>query len=87
MLHLRLQWDDAFGEHAKEANATFTGSMSNMRAALSRIGADIATPAFQDLRDIFNTLTPIIDKVHTALGPLISDTPPFSQRKRNASSY
>ena len=31
--------DDAFGEHAKEANATFTGSMSNMRAALSRIGA------------------------------------------------
>ncbi len=65
--------DDAFGEHAKEANATFTGSMSNMRAALSRIGADIATPAFQDLRDIFNTLTPIIDKVHTALGPLISD--------------
>ena len=56
--------------------------MSNMRAALSRIGADIATPAFQDLRDIFNTLTPIIDKVHTALGPLISDI-----EKEDASSY
>ena len=31
--------DDAFGPHAKEANKTFTGAMSNVRAALSRIGA------------------------------------------------
>lgn len=65
--------DEAFGQHAKDANKTFNGALSNMKAALSRIGADVATPAFQDLRDVFNALTPVIDKVHTALGPLIGD--------------
>lgn len=32
--------DSAFGEHAKNANATFTGAMANARAALNRIGAE-----------------------------------------------
>jgi len=61
----------AFGEHAYKANETFTGSLSNMRAALARIGADIATPALTNLRDIFNALRPLIDNVHDALKPLI----------------
>ena len=64
--------DNAFGEHAKDANKTFTGSLSNMRAALSRIGADIATPAFENLRKAINALTPVIDGVHTALTPVIA---------------
>ena len=36
--------DNAFGEHAKDANRTFTGALSNIKAALSRIGADFVTP-------------------------------------------
>lgn len=63
--------DDAFGAHAKEANKTFTGALSNMKAALSRIGADFATPMYENLRDIMNALTPLIDKIHDDLGPII----------------
>lgn len=63
--------DSAFGEHAKDANKTFTGAMSNVKAALSRIGADVATPAFENLRKVFNALIPVIDKVHTSLSPMI----------------
>lgn len=63
--------DFAFGEHAKKANETFSGSLSNMKAALSRIGANFATPAYQNLRDIFNSLTPVIDGVNKALAPLV----------------
>lgn len=65
--------DDAFGEHAKKANDTFTGSLSNMKAALSRIGADFATPAYENLRNVMNSLTPVIDNIHKALQPLIDD--------------
>ena len=34
--------DDAFGEHAKDANKTFSGATANIRAALKKIGADFA---------------------------------------------
>lgn len=63
---------DAFGEHAKEANETYTGSLSNMRAALSRIGADLQAQKLENYKRLFNALTPLIDKVHTALAPLIA---------------
>ena len=63
---------EAFGEHATKANETFTGSLSNMRAALARIGADVATPALKNFRDIFNSLRPLIDNVHEALKPFIN---------------
>lgn len=32
--------DDAFGQHAKDANDTFSGATANIRAALSKLGAD-----------------------------------------------
>lgn len=63
--------DDAFGEHAKKANDTFSGSLSNMKAALSRIGAEFATPAYTNLRLAMNALTPAIDDVKASLKPLI----------------
>lgn len=63
---------EAFGEHATKANDTYTGSLANLRAALARIGADVATPALTNLRDIFNALRPLIDGVHEALMPLIN---------------
>lgn len=58
----------AFGEHAKEANQTFTGSLANMKAALKRIGQDVAAPSLDHFRDVFNALQPAIEKVHEELG-------------------
>lgn len=62
---------EAFGEHATKANETFTGSLSNMRAALARIGEEVATPALKYFRDIFYSLKLLIDAVHERLKPLI----------------
>lgn len=64
--------DDAFGSQATKANATFSGALSNMRAALSRIGADVASPALENLRDIFNALRVAIDATHDDLRPFIA---------------
>lgn len=60
----------SFGEHAKAANDTFSGSLSNMKAALGRIGASFYQPMLVHARDVFNALTPAIDNVHNALKPL-----------------
>lgn len=63
---------DAFGEHATKANETYSGSLSNMRAAISRVGAEFAASKFESQRQIFNALAPAIDKVFTALKPVMS---------------
>lgn len=62
--------DDAFGAHAKEANKTFQGALSNVRAALSRIGAKFAEPVYENLRKIFNGLIPLINNINKALDPV-----------------
>lgn len=64
--------DQAFGSHAVDANKTYSGSLDNMHAALSRIGASFFGPELNQQRDLFNALTPVIDKVDTAIQPLIS---------------
>lgn len=63
--------DKAFGKHATEANKTYTGSLANVHAAMSRLGAAFFTPNLKIQRDVFNALTPVIDDLHTALQPLI----------------
>lgn len=63
--------DDKFGNHAKEANKTFQGALSNMNAALSRIGAKFADPAFENLRIIFNALQVDINNINNALQPAV----------------
>lgn len=63
--------DDAFGKHAQDANKTFTGALANMHAAMSRLGAVFFTPALEDLRNLFNAITPAIDKAAVALGPIV----------------
>lgn len=55
--------DSAFGAHAKEANKTFQGAMSNMKAALSRIGAIFAQPVVDKSNNLFNALTKKINAV------------------------
>lgn len=64
--------DDAFGEQATKANDTYTGSLSNMRAALSRIGEMFWTPSLEKSRRFYNALTPVIDQVADALKPVVA---------------
>lgn len=66
-----MAMSEAFGEHATKANETYTGSLSNMRAALARIGASFFTPKFEAMRRVFNALTPVIDDVANALQPMV----------------
>lgn len=65
--------DNAFGAHAKEANRTFTGSISNMKAALARIGADFVTPIIKmdsSVVKLINGFTDKIDEIHKLTTPL-----------------
>ena len=62
---------EAFGEHAKKANDTFTGSLSNLKAAFSRIGADVALEQLTNLRNIFNSITPVVNMARKGLEPFI----------------
>jgi len=64
--------NDAYGANAKKANETYTGSLANMRAALSRIGAAFADPQFKKKRDIFNALTPVINQLGKVIKPVVA---------------
>lgn len=72
---------DTFGEHAKAANKTFEGSMSNMKAALSRIGANFFTPFLENAKNVFNVITPLIDKFNDSLKPAFTMWERFSRVK------
>lgn len=61
--------DSAFGEHATKANETFTGAMSNVKAALGRIGAKFFTPFYQNARDVLNAIRPVINQISELLDP------------------
>lgn len=56
--------DDAFGAHAKAANKTFNGAMSNIKAALARIGADFISPIIVQEGPLVNLLNRIREKVN-----------------------
>lgn len=65
--------DNAFGEHAKKANETFTGSMSNIKAALARIGALFVSPLVVQngpIVQLFNAIRERINDIKNAIGPL-----------------
>ena len=65
--------DDAFGQHAKDANKTFTGSLGNMKTALSRIGAEMADTYMTGMIDVFNDLRTGINDVHVRMQPMIDE--------------
>lgn len=69
--------DDAFGEHAKKANETFEGALSNVKSALSRIGAEIATPLIQNMIPVFNALREMINGIKGSLGPVFDNISSF----------
>lgn len=62
--------NEAFGEQATKANETYTGALSNVRAALSRIGANIYTPYLDNMRQVFVALIPVLNGVNKALSPI-----------------
>lgn len=59
--------DNAFGDHAKEANKTFTGALGNMKAALSRVGEIFADPIINKTNTLFISLTSRIDEFKNKL--------------------
>lgn len=63
--------DAAFGEHATAANETYTGSLDNMKAALSRIGAVFYEDHLDIMRDVFNALRVAINAVNVVITPFI----------------
>lgn len=73
--------DNAFGENATKANETYAGSLANLRAAFSRIGANFFTPWLEQQRDLFNALSPAVDAVGEALKPVISRLTGFTGAK------
>lgn len=62
--------DNAFGEHATSANEMYSGSLANMRSAISRVGQAFAAAKFERQRDLFNAVTPAINVFNKALSPV-----------------
>lgn len=62
--------NEAFGEQATKANNTYTGSLSNVKAALSRIGADIKAGHFETLRLVFVDLIAKLNEFKKAFKPV-----------------
>lgn len=63
--------ESAFGDSAQAANETFTGSMSNMKSALNRIGAKFADPIRSNAIPVFNSLRKVLNAVSGRLDPLV----------------
>lgn len=62
--------DDAFGEHAKEANRTFTGALENVKAALNKIGQPFATSIMHGAIPVFNEIRLFLNEIRANLGPV-----------------
>ena len=65
--------DNAFGEHAKKANETLTGALSNVKAALARIGALFVSPLVKQngaLVQLLNNVRVKINDIKTAIAPV-----------------
>lgn len=61
---------NTFGEHAVKANETYTGSLANLNAALSKIGADFQQHKIQNSIRIFNSLRKAVNLLRIELSPL-----------------
>lgn len=64
--------DKAYGEHAKDANSTFSGAFDNMRFALSKIGADFIAPLRDDMIPVLNNVRMAINAVRSSLTPFVN---------------
>ncbi len=62
-------FSEAFGESAQKANETYTGSLSNMNAALARIGELFFTQKYRAQIPVNNALAATYDTIKNALVP------------------
>lgn len=62
---------EGLGGAALAAGDTFTGALSNVKAALSRLGEGPGSMALETLRKLFNAAIPAIDALTNQLTPLI----------------
>lgn len=60
---------EGLGGAALSAGTTFQGALSNMKAALGRLGEEFQTPVLNAMRDTLNKLNPAIDAVAKAMKP------------------
>lgn len=60
----------SFGDSAKAANESFTGSMANMKAALSKIGQDWMTPLKDSAIPVFNSIRGVLNSCRATIKPL-----------------
>ena len=68
--------DDAFGEHAKEANKTFNGVISNIKAALAKVGADFYGPLIKEESPIIlflNSIRERINELRKSVAPITNE--------------
>lgn len=56
--------NDAFGESAKKANETFTGSLANMKSALGRIGAEFYSPLIAQNSEVVLLINTLKDRIN-----------------------
>lgn len=72
--------DDAFGKHAKKANETFNGAMSNVRAALGRVGAKFVSPLIAQnsaVVKLINAVRVKINEINAATNSLAKNVTSF----------
>lgn len=77
---------DTFGEHAVKANETYSGSLANVNAALSKIGADFQQYKIQNMVKVFNSLRLAINKLRVELTPASKVYGAFSEMATSAVS-
>lgn len=65
--------DRAFGEHAKDSNKTLTGTLSNIKSAFSRIGAEFIQPLIKNegpLVELLNAIRVQVNNLKAEIVPL-----------------
>lgn len=65
---------NAYAKHAKNANKTLTGSISNVHAALKKIGQDFMTPLVENE----GALTKVLNTIRLAINEVRNLTKPFA---------
>ena len=78
--------DDAFGEHAKKANETFTGSISNIKSALGRIGALFVSPLIEQNGPVVKLLNAIRERINDIKNALIPLADTFTNFIKNTAT-
>lgn len=59
-----------YWKQASKANDTYAGSLANVKASLSRMGAQVMEVKLENMKKIFNALLPVLKQFETLIKPL-----------------